>query len=211
MTEAERYEGKQTKPKKRNPQQEWMDVVESSVATAPNHLKSHLRTMAGLDNIPRKEKQFRNFTENSLSLRGKDAAILGEIWNLLKKEHNQRQAQKEKERQQKEQKRKKEVEEKKLAEEVKKTTAEESSDDEPKEEKPSNETIDKKKVTKAMKKALKKAPNRSMKIKVLRKQLCDQLGLSKNANKLLKELVLQAPKESKKSKIVVDGKIISLM
>jgi hypothetical protein len=211
MTEAERYEGKSTKPKKRNPQQEWMDVVESSVATAPSHLKSHLRTMAGLDNIPRKEKQFQNFTANSLGLRGKDQAILGEIWTLLKTEHNLRQAVREKERQEMEQKRKKVKEEKEQAEEAKKSTDEESSDDESKEKKPLNETIDKKKVTKAMKKALKKAPNRSMKIKVLRKQLSSQLGLSKKAKKPLKELLLQAPKESKKTKIVVDGKTISLM
>lgn len=188
-----------------------MDVVESIVATAPSNLKSYLQTMAGLDNIPRKEKQFRNFTVNSLGLRGRDEAVVGEIWKLLKKERDTRQEQKDKEREQKQQQRKGNEEERARAEEAKNTKAGENSDNETMQQTAPDEIVDKKKVSKALKKALQKAPNRSMKLKVLRKQLSDQLGLSKKAKKQLKQLLLQAPTESKKSKIVVDGKIISLI
>eukprot|EP00980_Cylindrotheca_fusiformis_P022312 scaffold9191_cov114-Cylindrotheca_fusiformis.AAC.7 len=213
MTEAERYEGKLAKPKKRNPQQEWMDIVESSAESAPMHLKGYLETMAGLDNIPRKEKQFRNFTGNSLGLRGRNETVVGEIWSLLKKERDRRQAEKEKERQrlQDVQTQKKEVENKEGVEEIDDHKVQESSAKDPVEANASNDVIDRKKVAKAMKKALKKAPNRSMKVKALRKQLGDQLGLSKKEKKTLKGLLLQVPKESKKSKMVVDGKTISLI
>jgi len=218
MTEAERYEGKLFKAsKKRNPQEEWMDIVTVCVSTAPDSLKSYLRTMSSLDNIPRKEKQFRNFTSNSLNLRGRNEAIVGQIWSLLKSERERRQAAKE--GMQQEQKQKKEEEEKKKQmqeDESKKIKSLTNSDDEKVEISPKKETnqknaIDPKKLKKAMKKALKKAPNRSMKIKELRKVLGDQLGLPKSARKKLKALLLEAPKTSKKNNIKVDGKIITLV
>jgi membrane protein involved in colicin uptake len=207
MTEAERYEGALHKPKnkKRNPQQEWMDIVLCSVDTAPAHLKSSLRQMSSLDNIPRKEKQFRNFTSNSLNLRGNQAAIVGEIWNLLKIERDKRLTQKELERKEEQAKKEQETQKQLKEEENKKAL------DEAKEVSPSSteQSIDTKKVKKIMKKALKKAPKKSMKLKTLRKKVEDELNLSKKAKKLLKAYLLSTDCKEK-SKIVVNGKIISL-
>jgi cell growth-regulating nucleolar protein len=210
ISEAERYEGKLAKkPKKRNPQQEWTDLVEACVDTAPGHLKSYMRTMAGLDNIPRKEKQFRNFTANSLSLRGSNESIVGEIWNVLKTEREKRQ--KEREKQQKEQKERDEKAKEVREIDTAKKLEEKSSAGEPSAQ--SGEVnLDPKTVHKAMKKALKKAPNKSMKLKELRKLLGEKLGLPRSANKRLKKLLQTEPGlSSKTSKIKVDGKIIMLV
>lgn len=221
ISEAERYEGKLAKkPTKRNPQQEWMNVVETCVDTAPPHLKSYMRTMAGLDNIPRKEKQFRNFTANSLNLRGKNESIVGEIWELLKAEREKRQQQKEQQQQQ---------QQKESKEDDEKTTKQDATIEKTKEPLPSTESamtkdsksdnnnkvsddeLDPKVVQKAMKKALKKAPNQSMKLKELRNLLGEKLGLPKSAKKQLKKLLETAPLSLNKTKVKVDGKMISLI
>lgn len=85
VTEVERYEKRA--PKKNGkvpPQQLWMELITSSIDTAPNHLKSHIEAMSALDNVPRKEKPFYNFTANSLNLRGKSGeATVSEIWKYL--------------------------------------------------------------------------------------------------------------------------------
>jgi LYAR-type C2HC zinc finger len=86
ITEVERYE---KRPPKKNgkvpPQQLWMDLIKSSIESAPTHLKSHIHTMSMLDNVPRKEKPFYNFTSNSLNLRGKNGeATVSQIWTHLK-------------------------------------------------------------------------------------------------------------------------------
>ncbi|KAL3944279.1 MAG: hypothetical protein SGBAC_001624 [Bacillariaceae sp.] len=220
MTEAERYEGKLYKPKKKNPQEEWMDIVESCAQSAPAHLKNYLQNMTELDNIPRKEKQFRNFTMNSLNLRGRGEGIVGEVWNLLKEEREKRVAVKlaEEKKQQEEKRRKKEEEEKKQPKKAVPDDSDSDSDDgdvknskEQKKESPpkSSDSVDKKQVKKLVKKALKKAPNRKMKLKSLRKQLESEMRLSKKAKKMLKEFVMQVP-SSKKSKILIDGKMISM-
>jgi hypothetical protein len=85
VTEVERYEKRAPrKNSKVSPQQMWMDLITSSVETAPTHLKSHMRTMSILNNVPRKEKAFYNFTANSLNLRGKSGeATVSEIWIYL--------------------------------------------------------------------------------------------------------------------------------
>jgi hypothetical protein len=49
-------------------------------------LRRHMETMATLSNIPRKEKQFRNFTANSLNFgsgRQQTDKIVSEIWSFL--------------------------------------------------------------------------------------------------------------------------------
>lgn len=170
--------------------------------------------MSGLDNVPRQEKKFYNWAANSLNLRGRNEAIAGEIFNVLKEEREKRQKVKELAKaQQDEQK-------KKAQEEAASKTSEKSSKDEESDSDDDSDSdkADKKKpetkicpikVKKAMKKALKKAPNKAMKIKEMRKLLGEQLNIPKSAEKRLKEMVLQAP-EISKSKIVVDGKIIKL-
>lgn len=208
ITEAERYEGhlaKKKTSKKRNPQEEWMDILDSSIEKAPLYLKSYMQTMSGLDNIPRKEKQFRNFTSNSLNLRGAKESIVGEIWVLLKTEREKRQA--EREEQQRKEKESKEKEKAPTpAPEKVATPSEESESKSGKESE-----IDVKTVHKAMRKALKKAPNKSMKLKDLRKIIEKKLGLPSSANKRLKKMLQAAPESSKKSKVKVDGKVIMLI
>ena len=200
---------------KRNPQQEWMDIVGYCASTSPPHLQSYMNTMAGLDNIPRKEKQFVNFTSNSLGLRGSNKRVVDEIWNFLKTERERRMAEKEKQQQllkeQKEQKRKEEQKEEEEQSKEKGTDTTNSQDDETetkasknnKEEKEST-TIDPKKVHKATKKVLKKAPNKSMKLKELRKLLKKELGLPKSAKKLLKKALVS------NDKVKIDGKMVLL-
>jgi hypothetical protein len=164
--------------------------------------------MAGLDNIPRKEKQFRNFTANSLNLRGKNGdAVVGEIWKVLNVERERRQAEKENQRRQ----------------EIEKQVAVEKEDEEnstkqSKEEVPeaessrSNAELDPKAVQKAMRKALKQAPNRSMKLKELRRLLGEKMALSKDAKKLLKKIMQDSPPDTaKESKVKVEGKLIMLV
>mmetsp|Transcript_512 Transcript_512/g.1443 ORF Transcript_512/g.1443 Transcript_512/m.1443 type:complete len:297 (-) Transcript_512:817-1707(-) len=102
ITEAQKYEGKAANDRrstKRSPQQEWMDTVHYCANnTAPQSLRHHFQTMCQLDNIPRKEKQFRNFTANSLKLRGPQGdRIVSEIWNVLNAERQKRMTQKKKE------------------------------------------------------------------------------------------------------------------
>ena len=75
--------------------------------------------------------------------------------------------------------------------------------------------LDRKKVKKTMKKTLKKAPNKSMKLKQLRKVLSEQLGIPKNSRKQLKEFMLEQAANKKKKKkdssIILDGKFIKLV
>jgi hypothetical protein len=87
VTESERYEKRTTTAngkKKSSPQEVWMDLIATSIESAPPHLTQHLDTMASLGNVPRKEKQFRNFTKNSLRLDKRDAhTIVDEVWQFL--------------------------------------------------------------------------------------------------------------------------------
>jgi hypothetical protein len=209
MTEAERYEKKTVKCNtKRNPQQEWIDIVQRCVSAAPPHLRSYMETMAGLDNIPRKEKPFLNFTSNSLNLRGSsNKRIVDEIWNCLKQEREKRTAEREKHQAvQKELKQTQQQEERKQEQSKDENTEPKLTTEvhDIKSDKDKTPSIDTKKVHKAMKKALKKAPNRSMKIKELRKLLGNELGLPKSAKKSLQKAL------TSNKKVKVDGKIISL-
>jgi hypothetical protein len=90
VTEVERYGGSDPnggKKAKVTPQQAWMDLITSSVDSAPPNLRDFMQALTHLDNVPRKEKQFRNFASNSLNLRGNKNgdSIVGEIWGLLKR------------------------------------------------------------------------------------------------------------------------------
>ena len=94
---ADRTGGSKSK-KKQSPQEAWMDLLESSVESAPNSIQSHLRRMVTtLDNIPRKEKQFRNFAMNSLNLgRGSQATrVVDEIWKHLSQQREKQKQERE--------------------------------------------------------------------------------------------------------------------
>lgn len=62
MTEAERYEKsvyRPSKKQKRNPQEEWMNLIQRGASEAPVKLRSSIGRLTDLGNVPRKEKQFR--------------------------------------------------------------------------------------------------------------------------------------------------------
>ena len=183
-----------------------MEIVVKCASTAPSHLRSYMLTMASLDNIPRKEKQFVNFTSNSLKLRGSDKKIVEQIWSCLRQEREKRLAEKDmlqqpkQQQQQQQQQQKEQIDENCNREEEKKADTNGST---------SNLSIDAKTVKKITKKTLKKAPNRSMRIKELRKILGKELGLPKSAKKRLKKLLLETAKASN-DKIKVNGKIMYL-
>ncbi|GAX14967.1 hypothetical protein FisN_12Lu401 [Fistulifera solaris] len=182
-----------------------MELIRDSIATAPGHLKHYLETMAGLDNVPRKEKQFRNFTTNSLNLSKNKGAenIVSGIWSHLKG-----------------------LREKQLAEraeaqaKVKKgedLVDTKSVEDDPIEEKVTSDDgksskgkLDAKTVKKAMKKVLKKSKDRSMTEKRLRKAVQEHLGLSKDSKSDIKALVKTTVASSKDAVFEVNGKTISL-
>jgi len=174
-------------------------MVRSCVTTAPPGLRQYLESMSNMDNIPRKEKQFRNWASNSLSLRGTNASeIVGGVWKVLQTERERRQKIRETE-QQAETKRKEEDAAAQKAQKEKATK---------KDPLKTNGKLDAKRVKKATKKALRKAPNKSMKIKDLRKLLAQELELDKSARKELKDMMIRKPV----TKITqIDGKWISLI
>mmetsp|Transcript_47879 Transcript_47879/g.48763 ORF Transcript_47879/g.48763 Transcript_47879/m.48763 type:complete len:178 (+) Transcript_47879:251-784(+) len=176
-----------------------MLLIENCASHAPSHLRHYISTMSSLDNIPRKEKQFVNFASNSLQLRGSNKKIVDEIWNFLKQEREKCIAEKQKQAQQV-------VKEKEEVVVVVSDTIQDASTDY---DKSTSSIIDVKKVNKITKKTLKKAPNKSMLMKELRKLVGKKLGLPKSAKKQLKMILLETAKTSD-SKIKIDGKIICL-
>lgn len=200
----ERYEKRtpSSKPAKTSPQDHWMELIRDSIATAPGHLKHYLETMADLDNVPRKEKQFRNFTTNSLNLSNNKGGenIVSGIWNHLKGLREKQLA----ERAEAQAKVKKDAE-----------TQEPKSEDESIQKKvasndKSTGKLDVKTVKKAMKKVLKKSKDKSMPEKLLRKAVQEHLGLSKDSKSDLKALVKTNAVSSKDSIFEMNGKTITL-
>ena len=165
-----------------------------------------------LDNVPRKEKQFRNFTVNSLRLKGPSAErIKDEIWKHLSEVRDE-------ERQKKEEAQKKQQSSQSAKESKKEAPSSVSDDDKSnnntKEGKssPASSMPTEKEVTKAVKKALKKAPNKSLKFKALRKTVQEALVIkikSDSAKKEWKKLLNHCVDTNSK-KFIVDGKVISL-
>lgn len=192
-----------------------MDLLQASVDTAPSGIKSHMQRMVQLDNIPRKEKQFRNFATNSLGLRGGQAKkILDAVWSHL---NEQRDIMK---------KAKAEAEQAKLQKKEAKqqqSTKDEGSDPDTAKQQQTKVTTDTKTtevsdedsvdkvlykdVKKATKKMLKKAKGQSMKYKSLQKALREQMGVDKKKLKVTMEHVVA--KESKKFQL--EGKKIKLV
>lgn len=179
--------------------------------------------LAMLENVPRKEKQFRNFTVNSLRLRGPGGEnIKGEIWALLSKvREDEKKKREEEENARKKKQQSKQSEEKDTSPEVAKeseaTAVNVSEDDNNSSESKNNASSAKdlpseKAVTTAIKKALKKAPNKQLKFKALRKQVQESLAFKADkgaAKKQWKKLCQQCVDANPK-KLVVDGKTVSL-
>lgn len=195
-----------------------MDLIVTASSTAPDSIRQYMEMLASLDNVPRKPKQFRNFTANSLNLRGKQATdVVDKLWNHLSQLRDKEQEAKKKEEE--EQKRLKEEAENKAKKEVSK----ESGVEKPSKvhtllngaEKVSNgkgakgHDFSAKKVRKAMKKVLKKAPGRSMKLKELRRAVRTYLECGDSGGPKVKKMIGEELK-GENDRIKVEGKLVIL-
>lgn len=212
MTEAERYEKSVfkgvDKKKKRNPQESWMELIASASSTAPTFLQPYMKRLAGLDNVPRKPKQFRNFTANSLNLRGKQATdIVDGLWNNLTTLRNEEQVARKQQEEDEKQRKEQQAESAKESSEAQVPT--EPQMESSKVSNGSTTKITATKVRKAMKRVLKKAPNKTMKVKDLRRAVRRHLECEEPDRKLLKTMLGEQIKVDDK-RIKLDGKLVTL-
>ena len=230
MTEAERYEKtvyrgpkkgdvNAKSSKKMSKQERWLQCVADAAETAPAELRPHFERMAMLDNVPFKPKQFRNFATNSLPRGANQQKTIDDMWNLLKgnfdkemeKVNSQNQggsaAKKNEEANTKDADADENAKEQKEEEEE-----EDRSEAKLEESNCTDASVDAKKVKKTMKSILKKAPNRTMKAKKLRKDILKTLALKKAVEKEV-EGIMTKHIESNPKKMVFsgDGKKITLI
>jgi cell growth-regulating nucleolar protein len=211
VSEAERYEKTvykgNKKNAKKNPQEAWTALIAAAAESAPSALKSYMQRLAELDNVPRKEKPFRNWAANSLNLRGQQASVTASLWEYLSDVWGREQAERKKVEDEEKRLKDERTEKQRLGVEAKtetdtpETTSEQASDE--------NIELSSKTVRRAMKKVLKKAPKRSMKIKLLRTAVEDTLGIKKHLQKKLK-MMLANEIQADSDKLVVDGKRVTL-
>jgi hypothetical protein len=194
-----------------------MVLIADSVEKAPVRLQSHLSAMVSFANVPRNAKAFRNFTANSLNLRGKQGdAVVTDLWDFLQKVRNEH---------------KKETNtettcvgsnqkagpsqqpapssSERTSSETNNTAVPESSqskiDDKAKQNSATTKPeVDKKTVRKAMKRMLKK--HKSLTVKVLRKEVRVKLGYVSKSQ--IKDLV--RAELGDKDLFTVEGKTIRL-
>jgi len=212
VTEAERYEKtvykgpkkNETKGRKLTPQESWMEIINDSFEKCPPAATSYLETLSSYDNVPRKEKAFRNFAANSLNLRGAHGdAIVSSIWSHLSSVREEKL---------KDQAKLKEQEQAVIetSKEKVETDTESASNAQAKKATSINETKVGKKVVKAMRKALKKAPSNQLKMKELRKLV--KCKLDSEDKEVTKDDVKKAIKTviAEENSISVDGKLVKL-
>lgn len=180
MTEAERYEKSiykgpkknDTKGRKMTPQETWNAVISDACETAPPNLKEYMQLLSSYDNVPRKEKPFRNFSANSLKLRGASGeATITSIWTHLNSIRSEHQKNAESSTKQEESKPQPLVEQSDVVAEKIPTSKVTVSEEKNGGNVESAKKGLKKTVAKSMKKVLKKAPNKALKIKELRKAI----------------------------------------
>lgn len=196
-----------------------MDLIVAASLTAPASIRQYMEMLASLDNVPRKPKQFRNFTANSLNLRGKHATrIVDSLWNHLSELRAKEQDAKVKEEgkpkhkmEEDEHKNRNEQEEKDTSdvnEPAKELTASCASENMETEGTRKRNDISPKKVKKAMKKVLKKAPGQKMKVKALRRAVRNYLECDKSCKPKVKAIIAEQLVGS--DLIRVDGKLVIL-
>lgn len=171
-----------------------------------------------LDNVPRKEKAFRNFTKNSLRIPNhlKDTLVT-EIWEFLmlcKKEKDEERQKNENEQKKSEQP---EVSMSEKQEQEPPTSIGSSLNDTTEEDTTVPSTsiskTEKKEIKKAMKKILKKSPNQRLKVKELRRKVKLKVSLDKYKKEEWKKIMWDHILEQKnKANITVssDQKVVSL-
>lgn len=197
----------QNNGKKLTPQEKWNQTIQIAAETAPPALKAYMDQLAMQENVPRKEKQFRNFAANSLRLKSQNGEkAIGEIWALLFKVREE-----EKQKQLAEEEAKKKAQKAKTPKISNKSKAASVSSDDNNSEESSPELPSEKKVTKAVKKVLKQAPKKQLKFKALRKRVEESLAFKadKAGKKKWKKLVQQCVDANPK-RLVVDGKTVTL-
>ena len=237
VTEAERYEktvyrgvrkadadGGNVKGKKLNPQELWNAVIQEAAerkGEAEQIVRQYLEPLSNCENVPRKEKQFRNFTANSLKIRNNDA-LVGKIWEFLEKIRGEKRGEadtfaeeeaKKKEmvkrelKEKEEEEQRKREEEKKKSEPAKRKRGEEEEEEEVEEEEESDNDEEKssKKDQKIVKKLLKKQAGNSMKLSELFAKFEEKKGVAPGFGKSEFAERLKMMK-----RIAVDGKLVSL-
>lgn len=186
-------------------------------------VRSKLKDLQMLDNVPRKEKAFRNFTKNSLRIPNhlKDTLVT-EIWEFLmlcKKEKDEERQKNENEQKKSEQP---EVSMSEKQEQEPPTSTGSSLNDTSTTGKIEEDATvpsasisktEKKEIKKAMKKILKKSPNQRLKVKELRRKVKLKVSLDKYKKEEWKKIMWDHILEQKnKANITVssDQKVVSL-
>ena len=222
ISEAERYEksvfrgvrkGEAGPRKKMSAQEAWTLLIADGVGTAPPAIRPNLERLAMLDNVPRKEKQFRNFAANSLSMRRSEAEeMAGEIWKHLsqlreeqKKANEDGRKKQEAEAEAKASKAEAVKEEAKRGEGVEGSSSSSSSES----SEGGDSRSESRRVSIAMTKLLKEAPRKKMKVSKLGKKVKKEL-LLKRKKKEMKVLLKQIIAASK-SGMKIDGKRVILI
>lgn len=88
VTEAERYGGKNFKPqtfKGEVKQQEWTELLSKIIETQEMSppVKEVFKRMQNYNNVPRKEKPFKNFLQSSMGVRNQ--ALAQDVWQTIQK------------------------------------------------------------------------------------------------------------------------------
>jgi len=212
VSEAERYEksmyrGNDNRNKKKSPVEQWKELISEAADSGPAHLRSSFQTLASYDNVPRKEKQFLNFCSNSLSKNQDFSAV----WSCL---NDLRQTKiKIKEQQKSGEDKNKEINTIKKQDD-KLQNGEciniDNNADGAKSTCNDVKKIKRKDIAKAMKKVLKKEPNKQLKMKELRKKVKINL-MFKGKKEDLKKLIQDELNDNGKKIVVIDKKIVKLV
>ena len=218
ISEAERYEksvfrgvrkGEAGPRKKMSAQEAWTLLIADGVGTAPPAIRPNLERLAMLDNVPRKEKQFRNFAANSLSMRRSEAEeMAGEIWKHLSQlREDQKKANEDGRKKQEAKASKAEAvkEEARRGEGVEGSSSSSSSES----SEGGDSRSESRRVSIAMTKLLKEAPRKKMKVSKLGKKVKKELLLQRKKKEmkvLLKQIIAAS-----KSGMKIDGKRVILI
>ncbi len=195
------------KCKKLSPQESWNETVQSAAKMAPPSLKNYMDQLAILENVPRKEKQFRNFTDNSLKLKGPKAeTVKSEMWTLLMKVREEGKTE-----EQSTSAVNKVVDPAPGPSTATETKTAISGSDDEQATGVDTEYPSEKSVTKAIKKALKKASNKQLKFKALRKQVQSKFAfITDKSGKKKWEKILQNCVDANPKHFSVDGELVTL-
>lgn len=225
ITEAERYEKTVYKGPKKNdtskrkltPQEIWISIINESLHSCPPNLTRHIETIVSYENVPRKEKAFRNFASNSLKLYGHGGdATIASLWNHFNAIRQKRAE--EKEASSKGNKDSDKCTEKDEAKDSEQQTSDEKINSKSQDEAEQGDTVcpslplpEKKAVSKLMRKALKKSPKHQLKLKELHKMIKgdtifkDSIRGGKEWEKIIKDSVLS------NKNLKLEGKRVTLI